>query len=275
MIHSNVNTRQFPVAVILQSSIDSVKLILRRTVVASGLCIALTRCACATGAEPLKDVKIDIAPCLVAAGANDDDKAIEACTPLIDNEKTERGDRAKALIARGDAYARKDMTDRAISDYDAVLRIDPTLADIFNARGELWRKKGDRPKAVADFDAALKLNPNHAAARANFKSLALELERQGAMMAIAGKPSFDCGKARRAVEKAICANPELADLDREIFAANARALRVTEDVRTRRTLQRAQGQFIARRDADFARPGYDLLQAMKDRLQQLNSGSGR
>jgi hypothetical protein len=28
-----------------------------------------------------------------------------------------------------------------------VLRLDPTLADIFNARGELWRKKGDRPKA--------------------------------------------------------------------------------------------------------------------------------
>ena len=35
-------------------------------------------------------------------------------------------------------------------------------------------------------------------------------------MAVAGKPSFNCATARRAVEKAICANPELADLDREI-----------------------------------------------------------
>ena len=45
----------------------------------------------------------------------------------------------------------KDMIDRAITDYDSVLRLDPTLADIHNARGELWRKKGDLPKAVADF----------------------------------------------------------------------------------------------------------------------------
>ena len=112
------------------------------------------------------------------------------------------------------------MIDRAIDDYDDVLRLDPTLADVFNARGELWRKKGDRPKALADFGVAIKLNPDHAAAKANYKSLAQELERIGALMAVAGKPSFNCATARRAVEKAICANPELADLDREINAMN-------------------------------------------------------
>jgi tetratricopeptide (TPR) repeat protein len=64
------------------------------------------------------------------------------------------------------------------------LRFDPTLSDIFNARGELWRRKGDRPRALADFGAAIKLNPQHEAARANYKSLAQELERLGAQMAI-------------------------------------------------------------------------------------------
>ena len=105
-----------------------------------------------------------------------------------------------------------------------MLRLDPALADIFNARGELWRRKGDRPKALADFGAAIKLNPDHAAAKANYKSLAQELERLGALMAVAGKPSFNCATARRAVEKAICANPELADLDREINAMNIRVI---------------------------------------------------
>ena len=95
---------------------------------------------------------------------------------LIDNEKSAKADRVKALIARAGVFERKEMYDSAISDYDAVLRLDPTLADIFNARGELWRRKGDRPKAVADFGAALKLNPDHPAARANHKSLAQELE---------------------------------------------------------------------------------------------------
>ena len=125
--------------------------------------------------------RIDPAPCLAASAANEDDKTIDACGALIDNEKTARADRIKALIARGGAYARKDMVDRAIDDYDSVLRLDPTLADIFNARGELWRKKGDRPKALADFGAAIKLNPDHPSARGNYKSLAQELERLGAL----------------------------------------------------------------------------------------------
>ena len=94
--------------------------------------------------------------------------------------------------------ARKDMIDRAIDDYSDVLRLDPQLADIFNARGELWRKKGDRPKALADFGAALRLNPNHPQAKANYKSLALELERLGALLAVNNRPSFNCadGAAR-------------------------------------------------------------------------------
>jgi tetratricopeptide (TPR) repeat protein len=249
-------------------------LFIRRVIVASSFCMALAQPAFATSAEPLRDVQVDPVPCLTAAGANDDDKAVELCTRLIDNENTAKADRVKALIVRGDAYARKDMVDRAISDYDAALAIDPTLVDTFNARGELWRKKGDRPKALADFGAAIKLNPDHATARANYKSLALELERLGALMAVAGKPSFNCAKAHRAVEKAICANPELADLDREIFAANARALREAESPRAARAVQHEQDEFIVRRNARFGRPGYDLQAAMKQRLQKLNGVDG-
>ena len=128
------------------------------------------------------------------------------------------------------------MLDSAIGDYDAALRLDPTLADVFNTRGELWRRKGDRRRALADFAAAIKLNPDHPTAKGNYKSLAQELERLGALMAVAGKPSFNCATARRAVEKAICANPELADLDREINAMNIIVVReaVGANARTRR-----------------------------------------
>jgi uncharacterized protein YecT (DUF1311 family) len=149
------------------------------------------------------------------------------------------------------------------------MRLDPTLADIFNARGELWRRKDDRPKALADFGAAIKLNSDHAAARANYKSLAQELERLGALKAVAGKPSFNCASARRAVEKAICANPELADLDREINAMNIRVIGEARNPREARTLQREQDAFIARRNAEFGRSGYDLRKALKERLQDL------
>jgi len=154
---------------------------IRKLVAASLLWIAFAQGVSATGVEPAKDLRVDPALCLAAALARDDEKTVTACGALIENAKTEKADRIKALIARAGAYERKDMIDRAIADYDSVLRLDPSLADIHNARGELWRKKGDLPKAVADFAAAIKLNPDHVAARANHRALALEAERLGAL----------------------------------------------------------------------------------------------
>jgi tetratricopeptide (TPR) repeat protein len=240
---------------------------------ASLLWLALPHGAFATGATSAGDLQADPTPCVAAAAANDDDKIIAVCGALLDNEKTVKADRIKALIARAGAYDRKDQADRAIGDYDVVLRLDPAQADIFNARGELWRKKGDRPRALADFGAAIRLSPNHAAARGNYKSLALELERLGAQMAVNNKPSFNCATARLAVEKAICANPDLANLDREIDTVNAKAVRKATDdsPRAGRALQREQDDFIARRNAGFGRPGFDLNKAMKERLDHLQA----
>ena len=76
-------------------------------------------------AEPAKDLRIDPALCLAAALARDDDKTLSICGALIDNAKTEKPDRIKALTARAAVYERKDMIDRAIADYDSVLRLDP------------------------------------------------------------------------------------------------------------------------------------------------------
>jgi tetratricopeptide (TPR) repeat protein len=162
---------------------------IRNAAAACLLWAALASAAFAIGAEPAADPQVDPAPCVAAAAADDADRIIAVCGALIDNEKTVKADRVKALIARGGAYDRKEMIDRAIGDYDTVLRLDPSLADIFNIRGELWRRKGDRPRALADFAAAIKLKPQHEAARANYKSLAQELERLGAQMAIKNKPA--------------------------------------------------------------------------------------
>ena len=192
---------------------------------AAALCSALPDGAGATGAGGPEEAQIDPAPCAAAAATSDDERIVAVCGALIDSEKTLRDDRVKALIARAAAYIRKDMIDRAIDDYGTVLRLDPTLAEIYNARGELWRKKGDRPKALQDFGAALRLNPDQPAARSNYKSLALELERLGALLAVNDRPSFNCATARRAVEKAICANPEWASLDRQINAVNTSTTR--------------------------------------------------
>jgi tetratricopeptide (TPR) repeat protein len=222
-------------------------------------------------ASETADQNIDPAPCVAAVTANDDDQIVAVCGPLIDSEKTVKADRIRALIARAGVYDRKDQIDRAIGDYDTALRLDPTLADIFNARGELNRKRGDRPRALADFSAAIKLNPDQAAAKANYKSLALEVERLGAMIAVNNKPSFNCATAKKAVDKAICGNPELANLDREINAVNTKVVRqaTSESPRAGRALQREQDAFLARRNAAFGQPDYDLQKVMRERLDHL------
>jgi tetratricopeptide (TPR) repeat protein len=151
-------------------------------------CLALAQPVAAAPSELPADPKVDAAPCNAAINSQNDVDIIAVCDALIDDDKTERADRLRALLARGAAWQRRDEIDRAIADYDVALRLDPKLADVFNTRGELHRGKGDRPRALADFGAALKIDPQHAAARANFKALALELEKIGADMGAKGRP---------------------------------------------------------------------------------------
>jgi len=246
-----------------------------RLLAPAALWLALATQAHAIGAaEPSQEPAIDPAACVAASEANDADKILTECGALIDNAKTARTDRVNALIARASALIRKGEIERAISDYDVVLQLDSTLADIFNARGELEHKKGDRVKALSDFAAALRLNPGHVSARVNYRALGLELERLGAQMAVAGKPSFSCAQARRPVEKAICADPELADLDREIFAANTKVVREATSASARDGFarRREQEQYLARRDAGFGHPGFDLKKEMQGRLERLQAG---
>jgi tetratricopeptide (TPR) repeat protein len=224
----------------------------------------------ATGSE----VAIDPLPCLAAIAANDDDTIISRCDSLIGSEKNTRPDRIRAVLARAAAYDRKQQYDRAIADYDTALQLNPAQADAFNHRGEVWRKRGDRPHALADFGAAIRLNPEHSPARANYKSLAHELERLGAQMAVSNTPSFNCATAKRLVEKAICADPGLAKLDRDI---NDVFLRVTAQSPNRHAalaLTREQRDFIAKRNASFGKRGYDLRVAMEARLKALTGVDG-
>jgi len=100
-----------------------------------------------------------------------------------------------------------------------------------------------------------------------------EIERLGALAYQKNLPSFNCATARRPVEKAICADPELAQLDRNINDVFLRVIAGAESDshRAALALTRQQRDFVDKRNASFGRRGYDLRQAMEERLDKLNS----
>jgi tetratricopeptide (TPR) repeat protein len=180
---------------------------------------------------------------------------------------------ANFLTDRGDAYQAMKNYDRAIADYDAALSLDPKFQRTYNNRGAAWRGKGDRTRALQDYAEAVRLNPSDATAAGNYKDVSLQLERLNGLADRKSLPSFNCAVAKLQVEKAICADPNLAQLDREMNDAFLRAVANAENDshRTALNLTQAQRKFIQTRNAQFGRPGYDLRQAMAERVDELGA----
>ena len=97
----------------------------------------------------------------------DRDRVIVDCTTLITAGDTSRAKRAAAYFARGNAYAAKSEPDRALSDFNAAIAIEPHDARFFNNRALMYEAKGDLDHAIADFDEALRLEPNNVAVLVN------------------------------------------------------------------------------------------------------------
>ncbi len=120
---------------------------------------------------------------------------------------------------------------------------------------------------MQDYAEAVRLNPADATAAANYKEIAIEAERLGALAYQKNLPSFNCATAKRQVEKAICADPGLAQLDRDINDVFLRVIASAESDshRAALALTREQRDFIEKRNASFGRPA-KMRETMDARL---------
>jgi tetratricopeptide (TPR) repeat protein len=189
------------------------------------------------------------------------------------NEAIRLRPRANFYTNRADSYNFKKDYDAALADYDAALRLNPNFVLALNNRGTVWHARGDDQKALADYEAALRLDASLDSAIVNRKKIVLELERKGALMSVAATPSFDCATARRAVEKAICADPELSRLDRDIDVAYTRAFASARkgSSKAAEALRQDQRDFVTDRNASFGRSDYVIHDALQKRLQALQA----
>ena len=85
--------------------------------------------------------------------------AIKVCTRAIEYMSLDRPDLAKAYYSRGTEYASQGAYDRAITDYNMAVQLDPKHVSAYYNRALAWSAKGESDRALADYDAALKLNP--------------------------------------------------------------------------------------------------------------------
>jgi len=72
---------------------------------------------------------------------------------------------------RGVAHENKGRYDRAIADYDKVIKLIPKGADAYGNRGLANEKIGQRNKAITDFRKALELRPGDRVGTSGLKRL--------------------------------------------------------------------------------------------------------
>ena len=105
------------------------------------------------------------------------DQAIAGCTRAIAAEANDQ-ERANAHNNRGAAYGNKREHERAIADFDAALRLDPTHSRARFNRGLMQRALGRDKAAIADFTEAIRLRPDWALAFDQRGRILLDLGRQ-------------------------------------------------------------------------------------------------
>src|SRR5580692_9149300 len=73
---------------------------------------------------------------------NDPDRAVEACSALIQSNHETGTDLAKAHYDRALAFLRKADYGRAIKDLDFAVQINPNYGNAFYDRGSIYWRKG-------------------------------------------------------------------------------------------------------------------------------------
>jgi lipoprotein NlpI len=87
------------------------------------------------------------------------DQRLVGCTSLVESERASVQNRAAAYSNRCWAYSDKGDPDRAITDCNDAIRLDPKLANAYLNRGKAYSDKGDFDRAIGDYNRAIELNP--------------------------------------------------------------------------------------------------------------------
>ncbi len=116
---------------------------------------------------PITQPSADLLSNFAAAEARADwDAAITLGERILLLDPTDRSIRHKTAtvyLSRGLIHSNRLDHDRAISDFNRAIEIDPSRAEFFLARGSRYHNRGKYKPAVEDFTRAIQLQPDEAA----------------------------------------------------------------------------------------------------------------
>ena len=108
-----------------------------------------------------------LAPTFVCAGANEDcdqhqdwGLRVSGCTEAILAGTWPKGDLAGAYYRRAEAYRGLEKYEKAIADYDRVLRLDPSDSVAYRSRAVAYEGLGQTERAIEDYDRRLGSEPS-------------------------------------------------------------------------------------------------------------------
>lgn len=105
---------------------------------------------------------------------------------------------ALSYYLRGYAQAMKNNFDDALADYNEAIRIDPKDVEKFYNRARIYEAKGERERALADYNQCLRLDPKHIPSVISRAALYLN--------------SGDTDRAKAEMDEAIKLHPKSAEL---------------------------------------------------------------
>jgi tetratricopeptide (TPR) repeat protein len=91
--------------------------------------------------------------------AETDDEVIAACTTLIASPQLDAKQRSLAYSYRAFAYQGKNDLDRALTDANEAVKVDPSSSRAFYRRGDIYKNLNKNDLALKDFNEAIRLDP--------------------------------------------------------------------------------------------------------------------
>jgi tetratricopeptide (TPR) repeat protein len=131
-----------------------------RKALLAGVAIAAAAIAAPAGAVTMYAVGSPSGACYDAAREQrGDNRSLQACTDSLSQELLTGPGRASTLVNRGIVYLNRGEVDRALMDFEAAIRADPTMAEGYTNRGLVLLRQENYQGAVTDISRGLELSP--------------------------------------------------------------------------------------------------------------------